>query len=95
MTVRFSPLFPAIALILWMTGCASTGSSTKSGTPLGTIGDDVLTLEEFEDSFAKNNGGWDKSSTSSPEERDRFLDLLAQAELAPLEAAKNPGERIA
>lgn len=86
MTVRFSPLFPAIALILWMTGCAATGSSTKSGTPLGTIGDDVLTLEEFEDSFAKNNGGWDKSTTSSPEERERFLDLLVKFKLKVKEA---------
>jgi len=71
-------LVPALMFI----GCAASGSSPI----LGTIGDEPLTLEEFEDSYAKHNGGWEKATASSLEDRERFLDLLVKFKLKVMEA---------
>lgn len=86
MTIHMMQRLIVCAVVVVMAGCATTGSSTRQETSLGTIGDEVLTLEEFEDSFAKNNGGWEKSATSSLEERERFLDLLVKFKLKVKEA---------
>lgn len=69
---------PALIFI----GCAGSGSSPL----LGKIGDEPLSLEEFEDSYAKHNGGWEKAIASSLEERERFLDLLVKFKLKVMEA---------
>lgn len=86
MNLRSLPLYSSVILLLWLAGCAASGSGTGSGIRLGTIGDEILTLEQFEDSFAKNNGGWEKSASSSLEERERFLDLLVKFKLKVKEA---------
>lgn len=86
MTIRMMQGMMVFAVVGVMAGCATTGGSARQGTPLGTIGGEVLTLEEFEDSFAKNNGGWEKSTTSSLEERERFLELLVKFKLKVREA---------
>ena len=67
-------------------GCAIFRSEQTPGTKMGTIGDEVFTLEEFEENYSKHNGGWEKSMTSTPEERERFLDLLVKFKLKVMEA---------
>ena len=42
------------------------------------IGKEVMTLSEFEESFAKNNGGWEKATQSTQEEREKYLELLVK-----------------
>ena len=69
-------------LVLVFAGCAGSGPSVV----LGKIGDETLSLEEFEDAYAKNNGGWDKATISSIEDRERFLDLLVKFRLKVKEA---------
>lgn len=67
-------------------GCASSGSGSSSQRILGTIGPEPLTLQEFEETYAKNNGGWENAARSSLEDRERFLDLIVKFKLKILEA---------
>jgi peptidyl-prolyl cis-trans isomerase SurA len=69
-------LFP----ILFLFGCGA------SSPTIATIGDEKITLNYFEDNYAKNNGGWDSSAISSIEDRQRFLDLLVKFKLKVKEA---------
>lgn len=82
--MKKSHLLPVlvVALGVMFAGCAGSSSSGV----LGKIGDETLSLEEFEDTYAKNNGGWDKATTSSIEDRERFLDLLVKFRLKVKEA---------
>jgi peptidyl-prolyl cis-trans isomerase SurA len=57
-----------------------------STAQLGSIGDEPISLREFEESFARNNGGWEKASQSTLEERKEFLDLFIKYKLKLLEA---------
>jgi len=57
-----------------------------SNPTIATIGDEKITLNSFEDNYAKNNGGWDSSAVSSMEDRQRFLDLLIKFRLKVKEA---------
>lgn len=71
-----------LGLGLMLAGCAS------GPAVIATIGKDPLTLEYFESSYAKNNGGWDKGVASTQEERERFLDLLVKFHLKVKEATE-------
>ena len=66
--------------ILFLYGCG------VSNPTIATIGDEKITLNSFEDNYAKNNGGWDSSAVSSMEDRQRFLDLLIKFRLKVKEA---------
>jgi len=72
---------PALSVVFLVMGCAGSGSPAL----LGRIGGEPLTLQEFEDSFAKHNGG-ERADTSSMEEREKFLDLLVKFKLKLREA---------
>lgn len=65
-------------------GCAS--SRPDAERLLGTIGSEPLTLQEFEETYAKNNGGWENATHSSLEDRERFLDLIVKFKLKVLDA---------
>jgi peptidyl-prolyl cis-trans isomerase SurA len=67
------------AIILFI-GCGT------SNPILATIGDEKITLHDFEDNYAKNNGGWDTSATSSLDDRQKFLDLIIKFKLKVKEA---------
>lgn len=60
-------------------GCGSTAQ-------LGSIGGESITLREYEESFARNNGGWDQAVTSTLQERKEFLDLFIKYKLKLREA---------
>ena len=68
---------PALVLVI---GCGS------SGPTVADIGGEQLTLTQFEDKYAKYNGGWEKASSASMEEKESFLDLLVKFQLKVREA---------
>jgi peptidyl-prolyl cis-trans isomerase SurA len=70
----------SIISLLMLFGCGT------SNPLVATVGDDKITLNYFEDNYAKNNGGWDTSAVSSVEDRKRFLDLLIKFKLKVKEA---------
>jgi peptidyl-prolyl cis-trans isomerase SurA len=81
---RFSLLiWMSLGLGLILTGCAGSGTAV-----VATIGKEPLTLEDFEASYAKNNGGWEKGVAATQEERERFLDLLVKFRLKVAEATE-------
>jgi len=81
---RFSQLtWIILGFGLMLAGCAGSGSAV-----VATIGKDPLTLEDFEASYAKNNGGWDKGIASTQEDREHFLDLLVKFHLKVKEATE-------
>jgi peptidyl-prolyl cis-trans isomerase SurA len=67
-------------VVILFIGCGT------SNPILATIGDEKITLNSFEDNYAKNNGGWDTSAVSSIVDRLRFLDLLVKFKLKLKEA---------
>lgn len=69
-----------VFLTVLLIGCSSSNSI------LGTIGNEQISLREFEEKYAKYNGGWDKSAASTIEEREGFLDLLVKFRLKVQEA---------
>jgi peptidyl-prolyl cis-trans isomerase SurA len=79
MTRIFIPGVSLFIVILFI-GCGA------SNPILATIGDEKITLRSFEDSFVKNNGGWDTSAAISFEDRQKFLDLLVKFKLKVKEA---------
>ncbi|MFH0991319.1 MAG: peptidylprolyl isomerase [bacterium] len=53
---------------------------------VATLGNEYISLNEFEDSYAKSNGGWEQASKSSLEDREKYLDLLLKFRLKVKEA---------
>lgn len=77
MVRRIFKLFPvALFCGFLISGCAGSNPNI-----VARIGNDPLTLEDFEEQYSKNNGGWDKAVTSTMEDRARFLDLLVNFRL--------------
>jgi len=67
-------------IVIHFLGCGT------SNPILATLGDEKITLNNFEDNYAKNNGGFDTSASSSLEDRQRFLDLYIKFKLKVKEA---------
>jgi peptidyl-prolyl cis-trans isomerase SurA len=83
---RFSQFsLASILTALLLVGCAGSGPAI-----VAKISNDTISLDDFEESYAKNNGGWEKATSSTPEDREKFLDLLVKFRLKVLEA-KNRG----
>src|SRR5512143_1414895 len=66
-------LFLSLAVIF--AGCSSSSPVVLE------YGPNKVTLREYETFYSKNSGGWDAAKKSSPEERQRFLDLLTNYKL--------------
>ena len=66
--------------ILLFIGCGT------SNPAVATIGDEKITLHNFEDKYAENSGGWDSCAASSLEDRQKFLDLIVKFKLKIKEA---------
>ncbi len=73
--------FFALPLALFLISCSSGQRAA-----VAVVGNQAITLEEFEELYAKNNGGWEKAAASTQEERERFLDLLVKFRLKVQEA---------
>ncbi|MGH2568085.1 MAG: hypothetical protein ACRDGA_07065, partial [Bacteroidota bacterium] len=68
--------------LFWLGGCASSSPDRT----IAVVGAERITVKDFEDAYAKNNGGWEKGVAASLEERERFLDLLVKFKLKVQEA---------
>ncbi len=77
-------LFFFVIISLTLGGCGA------SNPVVASVGNEKITLEDFETSYAKNNGGWSNSMASSAQDRGRFLDLLVKFRLK-VQEAKNQG----
>ncbi|HTP12306.1 MAG TPA: peptidylprolyl isomerase [Bacteroidota bacterium] len=66
------------------------GGCGSSNPVVATVDGEKITLADFEDSYAKNNGGWSNAVSSSLNDRERFLDLLVKFRLKVMEG-KNQG----
>jgi peptidyl-prolyl cis-trans isomerase SurA len=66
-----------ISLFAGLIGCTRQHSETL----VANIGDNPLTLSEYEATYARLNGGWEKGREASPDERREFLDLLVRFKL--------------
>jgi peptidyl-prolyl cis-trans isomerase SurA len=73
-------LILAVPLAVLLDGCGT------SSPVVATIGSEKITLEDFENNYAKNNSGWANSVASSLEDRQHFLDLLIKFRLKVEEA---------
>ncbi len=71
---------------------ALIGCGTSSPV-VATVGNDDITLRDFENSYAKNNGGWDAAAASTLADRQKFLDLLVKFRLKVREARDQGLER--
>lgn len=78
--MRLYLCFLTAMIVLLLTGCGTTNPI------LATIGDEKITLHEFEDNYVKNSGSWDSSAVSSDEDRRKFLDLYLKFRLKVKEA---------
>jgi peptidyl-prolyl cis-trans isomerase SurA len=66
-----------ISLIAVISGCTRHHSETV----VALIGDSPLTLSEYEATYARLNGGWEKGRDATLDERKEFLDLLVRFKL--------------
>ncbi len=82
MTLRMTIAILSATAAIGIAGCGT------SNPAVATFGDEVISLKDFETSYAKNNGGWEKGVAASPEERQRFLDLLVKFRLKVKEARR-------
>ncbi len=66
-----------VCILFGITGCSRQASETI----IASIGDQPLTLTEYEATYARLNGGWDKGKEASIDDRKEFLDLLVRYKL--------------
>lgn len=55
---------------------------------IATVGSDKITVQDFEQYFAKSNGGPERAATLPMEDREKFLDLLVKFRLKVNEAKR-------
>ena len=67
-------------------GVFAIGMAGCSGAYVADIAGDKITAEEFEQVYAKNNGGWEAASKTSLDDKQKFLDLYVKFRLKVKEA---------
>ncbi|MBI2428430.1 MAG: peptidylprolyl isomerase [Ignavibacteriales bacterium] len=75
---RFFRIVITASFTIGMTGCG--------GAYVADIAGDKITVEEFEQVYAKNNGGWEAASKTSVDDKQKFLDLYVKFRLKVKEA---------
>ncbi|MBI5476870.1 MAG: peptidylprolyl isomerase [Ignavibacteriales bacterium] len=73
----FIGVISVISLLILLAGC----SPKSSDIVVLEIGQQKVSLAEYENFFTRNSGGWEVGQKSSIEERERFLDLLTNYKL--------------
>ncbi len=74
--MAFRP-FSMLLLAALLAGCASS----QQDSIVARIGQDPLTLREYERIYVKSNGSRDSGATASMEDRQKFLDLVVKYKL--------------
>ncbi len=70
---HFVFIIPLLTILL-LTGCTRHHAQTV----VATIDNQPLLLQEYESTYARLNGGWDRGKQATTEEREEFLDLLVK-----------------
>jgi peptidyl-prolyl cis-trans isomerase SurA len=73
MKKHFLYIIPLVSILL-LIGCTRHHAETI----VATIGNQTLTLEDYETTFARLNGGWERGENATTEELEDFLDLLVK-----------------
>jgi len=68
------------AIFAGIIGCGGSSSYVAD------IAGDKITIQDFEQVYAKNNGGWEAAAKTSVEDRQKFLDLYVKFRLKVKEA---------
>ncbi len=79
--MRFSTMITAVVIFLLAIDGIGCG-----GAFVADIGGEKISVEEFEQTFAKNNGGREAAQKTSIEDRQKFLDLYTKFRLKVKEA---------
>jgi len=79
--MRFKTLMMTTIAFLLVSGIIGCG-----GSYVADIAGEKISIEEFEQVYAKNNGGWDAAKKTSVEDRQKFLDLYVKFRLKVKEA---------
>ncbi|MBI4811194.1 MAG: peptidylprolyl isomerase [Ignavibacteriales bacterium] len=75
-------IFQKVAVVLLTCAILFFGCSPKSSEIIVLeVGQQKVTLAEYENFYTRNSGGWEMGQKSSLEERERFLDLLTNYKL--------------
>jgi peptidyl-prolyl cis-trans isomerase SurA len=82
----FSTMMKSLALFLGFLGALLLTGCGTSNPVVASLGKGEITLQDFEESYAKNNGGWANGVSSTLEERQRFLELVIKFRLKVQEA---------
>lgn len=84
-----------IFLIFAFSGCAFLRNIglIEEKEYVAKVGREIITLDEFENSFAKNNGGFAKAKERPLEDRKNYLDLLVKYKLKVLDAKAHKLEK--
>jgi peptidyl-prolyl cis-trans isomerase SurA len=72
---RASVLLFSLFWLLAFFGCGT------SNPVVASFDDEKITMTDFEDSYIKNNNGWDSAAVSSLNDREKFLDLMVNYKL--------------
>ncbi len=87
------PLYVASCVMVCL--AVLSGCSPKQGElTVATIGNDAVTLREYEDLYLKSIGSREQAVSATQEERERFLDLLTKFKLKLTDAYDQKLERL-
>jgi peptidyl-prolyl cis-trans isomerase SurA len=81
-------LFPGLAaavVVLTLAGCSPKASEAV----VASVGDEDITLTEYERMFVKSNGSREAGEKASQEEREKFLDLMVKYRLKLADAYRD------
>ena len=77
-------------VVLSLLALAIAGCSPKvSESVVASVGDEDITLGEYERMFIKSNGSREAGEKATPEEREKFLDLMVKYRLKLADAYRN------
>jgi peptidyl-prolyl cis-trans isomerase SurA len=79
--VAIFAILVAVVPLLVVTGC-----SPKAQEIVATVGQDPITLHEYESLYLKGNGNRDSAAASSMQDRERFLELMVNYKLKLVDA---------
>ena len=75
-----------VAAAVLLSGCGGTKSSVVAEIGKDPAKKEIVTLDEFNEVYAKNNGGKESAQAASTDDKTKFLDLYVNFKLKVKEA---------
>ncbi len=76
------------AILIAIVPLIVTGCSPKAQEIVATVGQDPVTLQEYESLYLKGNANRDSAAASTMQERERFLELMVNYRLKLADARR-------